>query len=116
MGLVFVITGSLVAFLVLGGITFIADGNYVDKVASWVANCEQSMHIQNLDNSYWNLNTRCENWVLFNVFCVFLLFLVQPITLFNTFYMLYRVGRKEGYEVINNKDEGEGEGNKIIGG
>jgi len=101
-GMVLIAAGSFIAFLIIGGLTFVANNNnIIDQVQASVANCENELHIENLDLSYWNLNTRCENWLLFTVFSVYLLFLVQPITLLNTFYMMYKIGNQQaGYSTI----------------
>jgi len=86
-GLIFVILLTCLIFLLTGGLTWIAgSGNYFDLVASYPSGCESNMNIVNWDNLYQNLDTRCEHFALFIGFCVFLLFLVQPIALIALFF------------------------------
>jgi len=101
-GMILIAVGSLLAFLVISGIVYVVSGggNIIDQVQGSVQSCEGNLHLQNVDESYWNLNTRCENWVLFTVFSVFLLFLLQPITLMNTFYIMYKIERQAEYNKV----------------
>jgi len=87
-GITIVILGTIVAFLMTGGLTLIigGDGDYVDDIYNNAGGCEGSMDILNLFNTYYNVNTRCENFALYVVFCVFLLFLLQPITLISAYF------------------------------
>jgi hypothetical protein len=87
-GLYFIIGLTLLIFLLTGGLTFIAySAPYFDNVAGSITGCEGSMNILNLEDKYWNLDTRCENYALFVGFCVFLLFLVQPIALLSLLFL-----------------------------
>jgi len=87
-GLYFVIGLTVIIFLLTGGLTFVAYpyGSFFEVVAGSISGCEGSMNIINLEDKYWNLDTRCENFALFEGFVVFLLFLVQPIALLALFF------------------------------
>jgi len=88
-GMMIIFLGSILAFLYTGGLIFIigGQGSFVDQIAGGVFNCEASMDIVHIGNDYYNLNTRCENWALFVAFCVFVLFLVQPITIICAYFV-----------------------------
>jgi len=101
-GLYFVIGLTILIFLLTGGLTFISySNNYFDEVANTItatpSACESSMHIIDWDDAYWNLDTRCENFALFEGFCVFLLFLVQPIALLALFFQMSGGGGGGGH-------------------
>jgi len=86
-GLIFLIVLTIGIFLLTGGLTVVANSNnYFDRVAAYFTFCQRDMNIINWDNLYWNLDTRCENFSLFVAFCVFLLFLVQPVALLELFF------------------------------
>jgi hypothetical protein len=89
-GIYFLITLTVLIFLLTGGLTFFAypHTNYIDQIAASIANCESSMNIINWDNNYWNLDTRCENWALFEAFAVFFLFLLQPLAILELFFKM----------------------------
>jgi len=90
---VYILIGlTIVIFLLTGGLTVVANNtNAVDDIAANTvsftsSDCESDMNIDNWENSYQNLNTRCENWALFLAFCVFFLFLSQPIAILELFF------------------------------
>jgi hypothetical protein len=86
-GMYFLIAMTIIIFLLTAGLTFIAFTiNYFDLIENYISSCEADMNIINWELSYWNLDTRCENWALFTAFSVFLLFLVQPIALLELFF------------------------------
>jgi len=86
-GMAIVILGTIVAFLMTGGLTFVNNqGDYFSQVDNEVNTCENDMDITDVANTYWNLDTRCENWMLFIMFSVFVLFLVQPVTLICAYF------------------------------
>jgi len=88
---------SLLGFFVLGGFVNIVSGNPLyETVYSAVGNCESSMNIQNLAVSYFNVNTRCENWLLFILFVIFVLFLIQPPIMMAAFFMVSGGGSSGG--------------------
>jgi len=113
-GLIFVILLTCLIFLLTGGLTWIAGGgDYFDAVASYPSQCMLDMNIVNWDNLYQNLDTRCENFALFIGFCVFLLFLVQPIALIALFFKKSGGGGGGGGHHGGNKggnQAGSGEG------
>jgi len=90
--LYFLVAMTVLIFLLTGGLTFFANttANYIDIIASSINSfsngCEDSMNIDNWENNYWNLDTRCENWALFEAFVVFFLFLLQPIAVLELFF------------------------------
>jgi len=80
----FLVILTVITFFLTGGLTVIAwHGTYVadfvTRIADATATCERDLNIDDWDNH------RCENYALFVVFCVFLLFLVQPIALLAAF-------------------------------
>jgi len=81
----FPILSSFVVFLYTGGLTFLSGMNFVDRISNSAILCESRMNLVNLDNSYWNLDTRCENYSLFVAFCVFVLFVIQPLYILAAF-------------------------------
>jgi glucose dehydrogenase len=86
-GITFTLVVTVLIFFVTGGLTvFSGTGNYINNIQSYVGNCENDMNIENWDWKYYGLDTRCENWALFIVFCVFLLFLVQPLGIIAAFF------------------------------
>jgi len=82
---------ALALFLYTGGLTIIRipnfPRNFIDRISSRAPNCEGLLNIINWENNYWNLDTRCENYTLFVVFCVFVLFLMQPLYILLAFMM-----------------------------
>eukprot|EP01123_Difflugia_compressa_P014166 TRINITY_DN705_c0_g1_i1.p1 TRINITY_DN705_c0_g1~~TRINITY_DN705_c0_g1_i1.p1 ORF type:complete len:356 (-),score=36.19 TRINITY_DN705_c0_g1_i1:143-1090(-) len=82
---------SLIVFLLTGGLTLVAlDNNtnlgpYMDRLLNTVGQCDSSMDIVVVNNEYFNLSIRCENYLLLTCFCVFLLFLLQPFTIMASF-------------------------------
>jgi len=89
--------GAIVAFLLTGGLTLVSldgsgGGDFFSRLEASVVTCENDLDITNYENQYWNLNTRCENWLLYTEFCVFLLFLLQPLTIIVAFFTRHSVG------------------------
>jgi len=87
-GITFVMVLTIIIFFITGGLTVIsyASPSAFEGIAGYIGNCETNMNIVNWDNKYWGLDTRCENWALFTAFCVFFLFLVQPLGLISLFF------------------------------
>jgi hypothetical protein len=82
--ILFLLTGGLTtiqgAYFTLFGFSFSFYGrSYIDMIPYGSFTCHTDLNVKNWDNSYWNLDTRCENYALFVAFCVFLLFLLQPV-------------------------------------
>jgi len=89
-GTIVFIGGVIVAFLLTGGLTVVnSGGDFVDQIVFSIPNCEASLDITSINtgNTYYNLNTRCENYALFVMICVFVLFLLQPSTLICAFFL-----------------------------
>jgi len=84
----FVMVLTVIIFFITGGLTVVsyASPSAFEGIANYIANCEADMNIVNWDNKYWGLDTRCENWALFTAFCVYFLFLVQPLGLIALFF------------------------------
>jgi len=109
-GLYFVIGLTILVFLLTGGLTWIAGGGpFFEEVANSIGNCEDSMNIIDWDDAYWNLDTRCENFALFEGFCVFLLFLVQPIALLALFFQMSGGGHGGGHGGSHSGHGGHGD-------
>jgi len=78
---------SVLGFFILTAVVYIFSGGVLfeslifttSPAAVGTSYCEQSMNIVNLQGLYYNLNTRCENYLLFTLFCVYVLVLLQPI-------------------------------------
>jgi len=90
-GVTYLLVLTVVIFLLTGGLTVISFNSnatpvYFDRIADYIASCENNMNIVNFDNTYLNLNTRCENWALYVAFCTYLLFLVQPNAMIAIFF------------------------------
>jgi len=99
---------SLLGFFVLGGFVNIVSGNPLyETVYSSIGNCENSMNIQNLDVSYFNVNTRCENWLLFILFDIFVLFLIQPLIMMAAFFTVSGGGSSGGSSGGSGKKQGK---------
>jgi len=91
-GVDFLLSLTIIIFLLTGGLTFISydwgqGRNYVDRMALYSPFCDGDMNIA--ENG--TRSTRCQNYAFFVTFCVFLLFLVQPIGMIAAAFK--RVGR-----------------------
>jgi len=86
-GITFIIVLTILVFFVSGGLTVFGYGSaFHEQIDNYIGNCQNDMNIINWDNTYINLDTRCENWALFIAFCVFFLFLIQPLGLISLFF------------------------------
>jgi len=87
-GITFIIILTALVWFVAGGLTVFGGyyGAFHDVINNYITNCQGEMNIINWDGSYLNLDTRCENWALFVAFCVFFLFLIQPIAMISLFF------------------------------
>jgi hypothetical protein len=80
-GVDFYLALTTIIFLLTGGLTFVAfdfgrGADYFNRIAAYVPFCDSDMNIYNGGRS-----TRCGNYAYFVAFCVYLLFLIQPIGL-----------------------------------
>jgi len=80
-GINFYLALTTIIFLLTGGLTFVAYDSgygldYFQRVSFYVPLCDGDMNIYNGGRS-----TRCGNYAYFVAFCVYLLFLIQPIAL-----------------------------------
>jgi hypothetical protein len=80
-GLDFYLALTTIIFLLTGGLTFVAFDfgkglDYFNRIAGYVPFCDSDMNIYAGGRS-----TRCGNYAYFVAFCVYLLFLIQPIAL-----------------------------------
>jgi len=105
-GIDFLLALTVIIFLLTGGLTFIAydwglGTDYVNRIAgyTYLSNCDNDMNIYRAPGE--GKSTRCENWAFFTAFCVFLLFLVQPIALIAAAFK--RVGRHHDTTVVVNE-------------
>jgi len=107
-GITFVMILTVVIFLITGGLTVVSFNkpSAFEDISGYIAGCEGNMNIVNWDNKYWNLDTRCENYALFIAFCVFLLFLVQPIGLIGLYFKKSGGGGGGGGGGGHGKDHG----------
>jgi len=107
-GIDFLLALTIIIFLLTGGLTFVSfdwgqGRNYVDqRMGSYIFNCDPDMNISPNDGIRRPLSMRCGNYLYFVTFCVFLLFLVQPIG------MIAAAFRREGHHhdvavVVNEK-------------
>jgi len=90
-GIDFLLALSFILFLLTGGLTFVAydwgyGSNYVaDRMSGYVPWCDNDMNIYDDNNGIGRgpgyRSMRCGNYAYFVTFCVFLLFLVQPIAM-----------------------------------
>jgi len=103
-GMILIGCGAFLGFLMIGGLTFISFnagyGPFIENVVAQVGTCDKQLDIVNFYYSYYNLSTRCENWALFIIFSLFLLFLVQPFSIFMVYYGSQQLGKQEGYEAV----------------
>jgi len=85
-GITIVIVLTILVFFVSGGLTIFGYAQPAhETINQYIIACQGDVNIINWDNSYINLDTRCENWALFVAFCVFFLFLMQPIAFISLF-------------------------------
>jgi len=100
-GIDFLLALTIIIFLLTGGLTFIAydwglGNNYIDRMAAYTPFCDPDMDIYQDGRS-----TRCQNYAYFVTFCVFLLFLIQPIGMIAAAFK--RVGRHHDTTVVVNE-------------
>jgi hypothetical protein len=109
-GIDFLLALTIIIFLLTGGLTFVAfdsgrGDNYVNRMAGYAGNmatpfwCDNDMNIDHDDDD--GRSTRCHNYAYFVTFCVFLLFLVQPIGMIAAAFK--RVGRHHDTTVVVNE-------------
>jgi hypothetical protein len=105
-GIDFLLALTIIVFLLTGGLTFVAfdfggGRDYVHRVAGYYPLCDNDMNIVSDDGGR---STRCGNYAFFVAFCVFLLFLIQPIAMIAAAFK--RVAhRQETTVVVNEKRE-----------
>jgi len=93
-------------FMLTGTVYFVNTGSLFDDVASYVGNCETNMGIDNMKQywkPYYNLDTRCEDWLLFVEFCIYMLVLLMPMQVMLAFGM-YSGGSSGGKPKSANGD------------
>jgi hypothetical protein len=105
-GIDFLLALTIIIFLLTGGLTFVAFDwgrgyNFVDRLAAYTPfTCDNDMNLrQRGDLGY--RSTRCHNYAYFVTFCVYLLFLVQPIAMIAAAFK--RVGRHHDTTVVVNE-------------
>jgi len=103
-GIDFLLAMTVIVFLLTGGLTFIAfdfgrGQDYVNRMAGYMPLCDSDMNIDRDDGE--GYSARCGNYALFVTFCVFLLFLVQPIAMIAAAFK--RVGYHEDTTVVVNE-------------
>jgi len=99
-GIDFLLVLTIIVFLLTGGLTFVAfdwgqGRDYVNRVASYIMLCASDMNIADGDNQ------RCDNYLLFIIFSVYLLFLIQPIAMIAAAFR--RVGNNHAETVVVNE-------------
>jgi hypothetical protein len=101
-GIDFYLALVTIIFLLTGGLTFVAfdwglGRDYFNRVPTYIPGCDRDMNIYDSHTS-----TRCGNYAYFIAFCVYLLFLIQPIALL--FAAFKRVDHhSETHVVVNEK-------------
>jgi hypothetical protein len=110
-GIDFLLALTIIIFLLTGGLTFIAfdwgsGHNYIDRMAAYTPFCDRDMNIYENGRS-----TRCQNYAYFVTFCVFLLFLVQPIGMIAAAFK--RVGRHHDTTVVVNEKHTKSDKNTV---
>jgi hypothetical protein len=98
-GIDFYLALVTIIFLLTGGLTFVAFDwgagvDYFNRVAAYMPGCDRDMNIAT-NGGY---STRCGNYAFFVAFCVYLLFLIQPIALI--FAAFKRVGHRTDATVV----------------
>jgi len=101
-GIDFYLALTTIIFLLTGGLTFVAfdfgsGRDYFNRVVLYRPYCDSDMNIAT-DGGY---STRCGNYAYFVAFCVYLLFLHQPIALL--FAAFKRVGHHSDTTVVVNE-------------
>jgi hypothetical protein len=109
-GIDFLLALTIIIFLLTGGLTFVAfdagrGDNYVNRMTGYAGLgnraapfwCDDDMNIDHNDGR----STRCHHYAYFVTFCVFLLFLVQPIGMIAAAFK--RVGRHHDTTVVVNE-------------
>jgi len=101
-GIDFYLALTTIIFLLTGGLTFVAFDfgrgvDYFNRVAGYMPFCDRDMNIIT-DGGY---STRCGNYAFFVAFCVYLLFLIQPIALI--FAAFKRVDHHQDTTVVVNE-------------
>jgi len=81
-GIDFYLALTVIIFLLTGGLTFVAfdsgyGRDYFNRIALYMPYCDSDMNI----SSNGGYSDRCGNYAYFVAFCVYLLFLIQPIAL-----------------------------------
>jgi len=102
-GIDFLLALTIIVFLLTGGLTFVAfdfggGRDYVNRMAGYVPFCDRDMNIDSV-----GLSTRCGNYALFVTFCVFLLFLIQPIAMIAAAFKRVGHHHSETTVVVNEK-------------
>jgi len=73
---------SALGFFMLTGTVYVVKTTPLfDDVNGYVGSCEGDMGIDNMKQywkPYYNLDTRCEDWLLFVEFCIYMLVLLMP--------------------------------------
>jgi hypothetical protein len=103
-GLIFVIILTVLVFFITGGLTVFSydqsrGTTYFEAVNGYISSCMADMNLYNNAGYVDGLRTRCENWALFTAFCVFFLFLVQPIAIMG---LLFSRHHKKTEDVVVN--------------
>jgi len=83
-GIDFYLALTVIIFLLTGGLTFVAfdygyGRDYFNRIALYIPYCDSDMNISTDDDG--GYSDRCGNYAYFVAFCVYLLFLIQPIAL-----------------------------------
>jgi hypothetical protein len=110
-GIDFLLSLTIIIFLLTGGLTFVAfdwgvGNNFIDRMAAYTPFCDPDMNIYQNGRS-----TRCENYAYFVTFCVYLLFLIQPIGMIAAAFK--RVGRHHDTTVVVNEKHTETNKNTV---
>jgi hypothetical protein len=106
-GIDFLLALTVIVFLLTGGLTFVAfdfgfGDDYVNRIRGYVPFCARDMNLSDGGD-------RCGNYAYFVTFCVYLLFLIQPIAMIAAAYR--RVGHhKDTTVVVTDKHEMEESG------
>jgi hypothetical protein len=109
-GIDFLLSISIIAFLLTGGLTFVAfdwgrGNNYINRMGAYTPfSCDNDMNLRR-NGDYRYTSTRCHNYAYFVTFSVFLLFLIQPIKLIAAAFK--RVGHHHDTTVVVNEKHSE---------
>jgi hypothetical protein len=118
-GIDFLLGLAIVVFLLTGGLTFVSHDwgrgdNYVNRMAGYAGYrgvpyfCDNDMNIDIRDGR----STRCHTYSYFVTFCVYLLFLVQPIAMIAAAFK--RVGRHHDTTVVVGEKHGKPENKNTV--